>query len=110
MTKIAINVAEAFSRFPFGRYPEHGDDNGQRFREEFLIPALDDGNEVCVDLTGARGLAASFLEEAFGGLIREGYDIADIKARLTVKSDTDSSLVDEVWAYVADAAEEAATL
>lgn len=110
MTKIVIDVAEKFSRFPFGRYPEHGDDNGQRFREQYLIPALDDGNEVCVDLTGARGLAASFLEEAFGGLIREGYDLEDLQARLTVKSETDRSLVDEVWAYMADAAEEAATL
>ena len=99
-----LNVARAFSEYPFGRYPSHGPNNGQRFREEFLIPALRQHEQVTVDLTGARGLAPSFLEEAFGGLVRSGFSTADLRTRLVIQSDLDSSFVTEAWGYIDDAA------
>lgn len=101
---VELNIATQFSQFPFGRYPDHGPDNGQRFRDELLAPALRENDEVTVDLTGARGLAPSFLEEAFGGLVRLGFTLAELRQRLHVVSKTDPSLVTEVFAYIEDEA------
>jgi len=99
-----LSVSRDFSEFPFGRYPEHGPFNGQRFRDEFIKPALEQDEPVTVDLTGARGLAPSFLEECFGGLIRAGFSENRLRQLLTIRSDNDPSYIDEIWDYVHDAA------
>ncbi|MBU1348197.1 MAG: STAS-like domain-containing protein [Alphaproteobacteria bacterium] len=99
---LEISVARDFSRFPFGRYPDHGPYSGQRFRDEFMVPRLKEGS-LTVDLDGARGLAPSFLEEAFGGLVRLGFDLATLRARLTIVCEADPSRVDEAWAYIVSA-------
>lgn len=98
-----IRLAADFNPFPFGRYPSHGDWNGQRFRDEWLVPALRDGDDVEVDLDGARGLSPSFLEEAFGGLVRVGFPAKDLTMRLRIKSDRDPSFVDTIKGYIQDA-------
>jgi hypothetical protein len=103
-----LSVARDFSRFPFGRYPDHGPHNGQRFREELLAPRLEDG-EVVVDLNGARGLAPSFLEEAFGGLVRRGFEVSLLRRRLKIVCETDPSRVEEAWAYIENAARRSAS-
>lgn len=95
-----IDLAKQFSTYPFGRYPKHGPDNGERFRTEYLEPALRNGGVVSVDISGARGLAPSFLEEAFGGLLRSGFTKADLDQRLVIHSAVDPSLVDEVKGYI----------
>lgn len=102
MTKI-ISLATDFNPFPFGRYPSHGEWNGQRFREEWLAPALRSGETITVDLDGARGLSPSFLEEAFGGLVRIGFAAKDLSARLQIKSDRDPSFIDTIAGYIRDA-------
>jgi hypothetical protein len=99
MTKI-VDVAAQFDRYPFGRYPSHGPNNGQRFREEFLLPDLKRGVRLVVDLSHAEGLAPSFLEEAFGGLVRAGFSPTELSELLDVRSDLDPSLIDEVQAYI----------
>jgi hypothetical protein len=106
MTTEIIDVAAQFSPYPFGRYPEHGPFNGQRFRDEFLLPALRRGARVVVDLTRARGVAPSFLEEAFGGLIRAGLPIESVNRNLIVRSDVDASLAVEVHDYILAADEQ----
>lgn len=73
--KRTIDIARDFSDVPSGRFPEDGDFNGQRFREEFLVPLLNEKNFIDIVLDNAEGYGSSFLEEAFGGLVREhGYD------------------------------------
>jgi len=71
---IVINVASDFSDYPTGRYISDSPVSGQRFRDEFLIPKLDEamrrGEKLVVDLDGVQSLGSSFLEEAFGGLVR----------------------------------------
>lgn len=101
---IDLSVARDFSEFPFGRYPSHGPNSGQRFRDDFLIPALRRGS-VTVDLSGARGLAPSFMEEAFGGLIRKGFSLKQLREQMTIRCENDLSRVSEAWAYVEAAAE-----
>lgn len=96
-----ITMATDFTRMPAGRYSRDGKFSGQRFREEFLVPNLGVGPDpLIVDLDGAIGYGSSFLEEAFGGLIREGFSPAELRQWLIVRS-SDSSLVDEIWEYIA---------
>jgi hypothetical protein len=61
---------------PGGRYKSDGPFSGEWFREDVLKPALtralDTNDVVTVELDGTAGYGASFLEEAFGGLIRTG--------------------------------------
>lgn len=81
-----IDVSRDFSAFPSGRFPADGPFNGTRFREEILVPALRSGDVVRVKLDGVSGFGSSFLEEAFGGLVRvEGFSPSDLKARLEIE-------------------------
>lgn len=82
--KTTINVGIDFTRFPGGRYREDGAFSGEQFREDVLIPALQDNGMLTVFLDGAEGYPSSFLEEAFGGLVRAGFDRRDLRARLKV--------------------------
>lgn len=87
-----IRISEQFSKYPMGRYfPKDGDFAGERFRKEFLKPALEvaiksGGSEkVEVVLDGVRTFGSSFLEEAFGGLVREeNYTHAQLERVLIV--------------------------
>lgn len=69
---IKIKVVEDFSPSPGGRFKKDGPYSGEQFREEVLKPALGKNEEILIDLDGAFGYPSSFLEEAFGGLVRNG--------------------------------------
>lgn len=95
-----INIERDFSRYPAGRYLTDGPYNGEKFRKEFLVPALSESTEkVIVELDGARGLGSSFLEEAFGGLVRTGYSAEEVLKRIDLKSE-DASLIEEIKEYI----------
>lgn len=71
-----IDIAKEFNPYPSGRFPADGQFNGERFRVEVLEPALNSARaspreKVVVDIDGVRSFGSSFLEEAFGGLIRK---------------------------------------
>lgn len=70
-TTTVISIAEDFSRFPSGRYLADGEFTGEKFRQEILVPALNNNGVVQVVFDGIAGAGSSFLEEAFGGLIRK---------------------------------------
>jgi STAS-like domain of unknown function (DUF4325) len=100
-----VSVARDFTRFPSGRYKANGGTSGEAFREQFLEPPLQRGESVVVDLDGTVGYGSSFLEEAFGGLVRRLRLPPDkIRSRLTLKSD-DPDLIAEVQTYIAQAGE-----
>lgn len=103
---MAIDIARDFNRFPFGRYRHQGEWSGQRFRDELLRPAFASAEpaEIEVVLDGARGLSPSFLEEAFGGLIRSGVSKHEVDRRLKIISQRDPSFVDLIKGYIEDAA------
>lgn len=95
-----INLGKQFGRYPAGRYLADGPYNGQKFREDFLIPALNGvDDEIEIDLSDARGLKSSFLEEAFGGLVRAGYVVDDLIRRFKFVT-RDQSLVEEIREYI----------
>lgn len=88
---VEIALADDFSRYPAGRTTPDGPDNGRRFRTEFLVPALRDAVKnsarVDVNIEGVRSFGSSFLEEAFGGLIRhEGFSRDQVEKHLRIVS------------------------
>ncbi|ASF47961.1 STAS-like domain-containing protein [Methylovulum psychrotolerans] len=100
MKSKTIIIANDYTDTPAGRYKTDGSYSGERFREEFLYPALQDNDEVNVDLNGALGFGSSFLEEAFGGLIREkGMPLADIKGKLKIVSSR-ALYNKRIWSYL----------
>lgn len=105
MIKI-IKVADEFSRTPGGRVPAHDrNGNGQTFREEFLVPALNEFNEVELDFNGCAGLPSSFLEEAFGGLIRKhNFLISDLKKKLKFSESKEHRIyIKKIWSFINEA-------
>lgn len=99
-----INVANDFSRYPAGRYKTDGPFSGERFRDEFLRPVLDANDKATIELDGVRGYGSSFLEEAFGGLVRAGYDGGRIKETFRLKA-SDTSIISEIEEYIEHGAE-----
>ncbi|MER9295760.1 STAS-like domain-containing protein [Mesorhizobium sp. M0621] len=83
-----IDVANEFYTYPAGRFPEDGAHNGERFREEYLVPRikqiLESGSseELTIDIDGVRSFGSSFLEESFAGLIRYGIFPKDVVRRI----------------------------
>jgi hypothetical protein len=105
---IKVSIAIDFSRTPGARFPEEGEFSGKEFREEILLPKLKEAiktkDKLEVNLDGTAGMGTSFLEEAFGGLIREDkvkYD--DIMNIIVFKSDDDPEYKDEILSYMQEA-------
>lgn len=100
---ITVSVAKDFTRYPAGRYKQNGDTSGQAFRERFLEDPLRRGETVLVDFDGTIGYGSSFLEEAFGGVVRTLKKPATyVRAHLKFKS-SDPSICEEVEEYIEDA-------
>ncbi|MBT8419231.1 MAG: STAS-like domain-containing protein [Gammaproteobacteria bacterium] len=97
-----LNIAKDFSPYPAGRVATDGPYSGQRFRGELLEPAMKEGKELMIELDGTRGYGSSFLEEAFGGLVRAGYPSKTILSLLTFKTN-DDSLTLEIKEYIENA-------
>ena len=98
-----INIATDFSRTPAGRYPKDGPSNGQRFRDELLIPKLKSETIVEIQLDGAAGYPSSFLEEAFGGLVRLGVlssKDAHARIKLVVNDPVYTRYVKAIWQHI----------
>lgn len=99
----SVDVAKDFTRFPAGRYKKNGTTSGEEFRSRFLEDPLRHGEEVSVNLDGTIGYGSSFLEEAFGGLVRSlGLDANSILQHLHFQS-SDPSLIEEITDYIRDA-------
>jgi hypothetical protein len=102
-----INIASDFSPYPAGRFVSDGPFSGEVFRNEHLVPALNDYEKVTVNISGVPGYGSSFLEEAFGGLIREcGFSAQQLKEKLEIIYDSNESLEEDkkaIWEYISDA-------
>lgn len=95
-----IMVSTMFSKMPCVRRRADGPKSGEEFREDFLLKELRLNEKVIVDLDGVLTLGSSFLDEAFGGLIREGHFTHDqLKQKLTIRFSL-QSYVDEAWNYI----------
>lgn len=101
------SIAKEYTRSPGGRYIREGEYSGEHFRQELLKPwyleSKDLGEELTVDLDGGFGYSRSFLEEAFGGLVRDLKDPAILTIR--IKSDDEPSLILQVHNNIKEALE-----
>ncbi|MGX9960907.1 STAS-like domain-containing protein [Xanthomonas euvesicatoria] len=101
-----IDIGRDFSVVPSGRYPEDDDFNGQTFREDYLVPALRRFERVQVSLDNTEGFGSSFLEEAFGGLVRvNGMAALEIRKKLELIATSPSTqrYRDKIWQYISAA-------
>lgn len=101
---ITINIARDYTRMPGGRHISEGSYSGEDFRETILKPkyleAKKNGDELTVNLDGGFGYATSFLEEAFGGLVR---DLADPDIlNIHIVSDEEPAWLGKIESYIKD--------
>lgn len=100
-----INIAAQYTKNPGGRFRTEGDFSGEDFRETMLKKEYEiskrNNEELTVVLDGGYGYGSSFLEEAFGGLVRvvDNVDITIIK----VVSREEPQLIEDVKKYLEDA-------
>ena len=102
-----LDVAQVFSPFPFGRNSRDGDNNGERFRQQFLVPRLRADQHLRVMLDNVRRLpSSSWLEEAFGGLIRfDKFSLDFVRSHLQIATQR-KDYEEEIWGYIEKAAED----
>lgn len=107
---LMLKISKDFSRTPGPRYRVEGDFSGEEFREQVLrnhvLQAINTGEKLTIDLDGTEGYGTSFLEEAFGGLIREdhlGYN--EVVDTLHFISNEEEYLIDDIQSYLYDAKE-----
>jgi hypothetical protein len=98
-----VNVARDFTKYPAGRYKRNGKTSGESFRERFLVPYLLKGEKVTVELDGTIGYGSSFLEEAFGGAVRNTNLNSQSVAELIELVSSNKALKEEILRYIADA-------
>lgn len=94
MAKYIFSIARDFSPFAGPRKRRQGPHSGEALRGK-LVDFLDSHpGKVTIVLDGTRGMGSSFLDEAFGGLVRyEGKRTEDLVQRMTFQSDVDPSYV-----------------
>ena len=98
-----LSVARDFSRHTGPRYIKQGKWSGEEFRK-VLLDRLKIYDKLLIDLDGTSGIGSSFLDEAFGGLIRsENYNFKDLMERLKFKSDVDKSYIYDIISSMRDA-------
>ena len=105
-------IAKEFSPHPIGRYKTDSDHSAELFREKFLIPrlrkAFEKNEKLEVIFEGLLGCSSSFLEEAFGGLVRSenrpAFDsLDDLKRHFEISSgegDNYKIFIDRAWDYI----------
>ena len=100
METVTINIGKQFSRFPSGRTPDDSAFSGQAFREKFLLSPLTDGKSIVVELDDAISYGSSFLEEAFGGLIRVCGLAKNVVLNSIKFKSFDEALIEEIESYI----------
>lgn len=110
MTENIISITNNFSNAPAGRYhPQDGPYTGELFRTNFLVPSLRNYDITIVFLDNDSGYGSSFLEEAFGGLVRvERFSHEYLNEHLVLKApDNNMIYVNDALADINKAAQNA---
>jgi hypothetical protein len=112
MESINFKIAKEFSQTPGPRYIHEGPNSGELLRTTKFFKLFSDAIKkdcmVVVDLDGPAGYGTSFLEEIFGGLIREHHlDYHEIISHLTIISKEEPYLKDDIFHYLKEANEKA---
>lgn len=104
-----IIIAKDFSDTPGGRKISEGDFSGELFRQQLLLPkyeeAVKKNDKLEIDFDGAFGYPPSFLDEAFGGLVKILHK-KNILQNIVIISNDDLTIERRIKKYVADAEKE----
>ena len=104
---VEIKVATDFYRRPAGRFKSDGRYSGETFREDFLLPKLQqlaDNDKLIVDFTDVSMSGSSFLEEAFGGLVRKGYfTVEQLEEKLEIRAESRKVILEKIREYIESA-------
>ncbi len=104
---ITLTIAKDFSPTPGGRYRRQGPNSGQEFLETVLLQKFEeaerDNKILLVDLDGGLGYASSFLEEAFGGLVRLKKSVSAVERVLRFVSKEEPYQTDDIRRYMREA-------
>lgn len=101
--KSTINISEEYTKFPGLRYESLTEGtSGEKFREDYLIPAIEEHGSVTVIMDGNIGAyVPSFLEECFGGLVRaKNFTLDAFKKKVKIVSDNNPDLIEDIMYYV----------
>jgi hypothetical protein len=106
--KLTLVISTDFSSTPGPRHIREGDFSGESLRKDILAKklqqAIDENTQLFIDLDGTSGYGTSFLEEAFGGLIRiDGYSYETIRDHIKLKSEEEEYLLEDIEEYLNDA-------
>ena len=109
--KIFIDIAKHFSKTPGPRYIHEGDFSGESFRKNILYPKVKEviakNGKIVIILDGTAGYGTSFLEESFGGLIREdNLSYTDLINVLEFISNEEPYLINDIYSYLEEARDE----
>lgn len=105
MDKLILKVSEEFTKSPGPRYVIEGDFSGQVFYNTLLktkyIEAVEKDCKLIINLDGTYGYGTSFLEEAFGGLVRDGFE--NVWDRIEIVTLEEDYLEDDIKKYIQEA-------
>lgn len=106
METCILKIAEEYTKYPAGRFQTDGPYSGEQFREDYLIPKLKKHKKVVVYIDGVKGYGSSFLEEAFGGIVRKKYFTKEELTRqleIKLKDKSFKSYETEIWDFINNA-------
>ena len=110
MESINISISKDYTITPGPRYEKEGKFSGELFRKNVLADkirrAIQNNEIVQINLDGTAGYGTSFLEEIFGGLIREnGFKYENLKKVLKIISSEEPYLLEDIENDLLDAKE-----
>lgn len=104
-----INICNDFSDTPGGRYKHEGAYSGEEFRETILLPAYEEiehtTEKLVINFDDCFGFATSFLEEAFGGLVRVHRKMNTFQKYVIISED-DETIPELIKKYIRAAEKE----
>lgn len=104
-----INVVKEYTDKPGARYESQGSNSGEKFRDEILYPkfieAINNNEELSIDLDGGYGYGSSFLEETFGGLVRrlkkeKNDNYKKVNQIIKIKSNDNNTWIEKINQYI----------
>ena len=105
---IKYSISKSYTETPGPRYESEGEFSGENFRKTVLINLVKEAKEksekIELNLDGGYGYPTSFLEEAFGGLIRQLQD-KSLTTMFVFISEEEPALIDEIKSYMIAASE-----
>lgn len=99
-----IDIAEDFSNTPKGKMRKDGPYSAEVFREDILIPALNQYEQVTVILDGVKVYPNGFLKEAFSKLNKK-FSYEELTSKLYVETNN-INWATEVWGVIDENSDE----